>query len=80
MCRRCSECVGMTHHWIEGDDFTGDNETGGPEYVCKHCECPGRECDHCGGDGCLDVEDDDLCPLCSGEGVVEVRGELLSPD
>jgi hypothetical protein len=26
-CRRCSECSGQEHHWIE---YVG--------YVCKHCE------------------------------------------
>ena len=34
-CRRCSECVGHEHHWIENDRFC---EPGDPEFACKHCD------------------------------------------
>ncbi len=50
-CRRCSECVGQEHHFLEhaaepeGDDdsmwFAG--------YVCKHCEAKADICDGCDG-------------------------------
>lgn len=70
-CRRCSDCQGMTHHWIEGDDFSGDGEAGGSEFVCKHCEQPGRECDQCEGLGCFEeVDCYAVCAHCDGEGVV----------
>ena len=44
-CRRCSECVGCEHHWIE--DPTPEHD-----YVCKHCEAKGDMCLECSGDGC----------------------------
>jgi hypothetical protein len=34
-CRRCSECEGMPHHWLENTAF---EEAGDPEFECKHCE------------------------------------------
>lgn len=69
-CRRCSECEGASHHWMEADVY----DEGDPEYECKHCDTIGRECDGCCGDGI--VEDDGSgagecpCPMCQGEGVV----------
>lgn len=33
-CRRCSECQGCEHHWLENGEF---EEAGDPEYECKHC-------------------------------------------
>ena len=33
-CRRCSECIGEDHHWLEGE-YT---DTGAHGYECKHCE------------------------------------------
>lgn len=33
-CRRCSECEGEDHHWIENTDFSDE---GDPEFQCKHC-------------------------------------------
>lgn len=35
VCRRCSECIGQEHHWIEGTDLEGVRD---PEFACKHCE------------------------------------------
>ena len=49
-CRRCSECQGENHHWIEhceepeaseGDGFVG--------YICKHCPARAEMCEHCDG-------------------------------
>ena len=34
-CRRCSECVGQEHHWMENDDFEDESD---PEFACKHCD------------------------------------------
>lgn len=34
-CRRCSDCVGQDHHWIDNGYFF---EGGDPEYQCKHCD------------------------------------------
>jgi hypothetical protein len=51
-CRRCSECVGQEHHWIENDRFC---DPGDPEYVCKHCES-----------ACVAVDDADGLPIPSG--------------
>lgn len=31
-CRRCSECEGQEHHWL--DDVTDDEK---PVLACKHC-------------------------------------------
>lgn len=39
-CRRCSECIGQDHHWIEGGslpDECPDCITAASDYVCKHC-------------------------------------------
>jgi hypothetical protein len=65
-CRRCSECVGADHHWL--DDF----EVEGIDYACKHCPAVGIACLVCDGSG-LDPEDETdctLCEACDGEGVV----------
>ena len=45
-CRRCSECADSSHHWI--DTWTD----AGNDYACKHCPAEGRMCDRCLGDGC----------------------------
>lgn len=68
-CKRCSECEGEKHHWM--DDC---NDEGDPVWACKHCdvEIPmddettfietsqGRHtfyfvCEGCGENGMLDV-------------------------
>lgn len=43
-CRRCHECRGEAHHWIENDAFVDERY---PEFVCKHCPmtCYGIERD-----------------------------------
>lgn len=33
-CRRCSECEGQDHHWMEACD----DDSGEPIWVCKHCD------------------------------------------
>lgn len=62
-CRRCSECVGSEHHWM---DLFDERKAPGATHGCKHCPAAGRECDLCGGEG-GDGED---CPQCRGHGVV----------
>ena len=56
-CRRCTECIGASHHWIADPQADPDL----PEYGCKHCSQRGCECSACGGAG---------RPLCNGEGVI----------
>ena len=68
VCRWCSVCEGMAHHWMEEPTLTKD-------YVCKHCPAIGRVCDACeGGD-----EADQDCPICQGDGVIRC-GALLFCD
>lgn len=68
-CRRCSECEGHEHHWI---DDCGDDDDLIYEYACKHCGALGVECISCCGEGVLDDEDEKECDRCWGEGVVEM--------
>lgn len=75
-CRRCTECVDMTHHWLPNPAFGDDGrENNQAEYVCKHCPQLGDECCECYGDGRI-VEFDDIdgwfCVECGGEGVVAI--------
>lgn len=56
-CRKCSVCIGASHHWVA--DPQEDPEL--PEYGCKHCEARGRECTECYGEGCT---------ACNHEGVI----------
>lgn len=40
-CRRCHDCAGVSHHWMEGFDEDEDGELVDPEdprWICKHCE------------------------------------------
>jgi hypothetical protein len=47
-CPRCSDCVGMTHHWIPN---ASEARPGG-WYDCRHCGTKGQECAVCSGEGC----------------------------
>jgi hypothetical protein len=72
-CRRCSECDGATHHWIDNDEAYGEED---PSHACKHCDATGDECETCGGDGeriSPDGHNLGLCLACDGYGVVECR-------
>lgn len=44
-CRRCSDCEGENHHWIE----EADEKTGWCGYLCKHCPARAEMCDDCDG-------------------------------
>ncbi len=64
-CRRCSECEGSDHHWLQSFPF----------YDCKHCEAKGLECPACSGTGeggDCDVGATPLCQTCGGSGVIPV--------
>ena len=40
-CRRCSECVGQSHHWLEElreDEYGEVVEPEEPVWACRHCE------------------------------------------
>lgn len=63
-CRRCSECTGFLHHWIDG---------GGRDKVCKHCEVEGDECTDCTSG----VWPSKGCTLCLGAGVVPIAYPAL---
>jgi hypothetical protein len=76
-CRRCSECVGMLHHWIENPDF-GNSEDEAEyrtdvEFLCKHCDAMGMECAACEGTGDDDwfMDDDDIDDLDHSDGLDE---------
>ncbi len=63
-CRRCSECEGENHHWIEHcDDPAEVGENAFVGYVCKHCDARVEMCDSCDGPdepghSCLDELED----------------------
>lgn len=41
VCRRCHDCIGLSHHWMEGFDEDEDGEMVNPDdprWQCKHCE------------------------------------------
>ncbi len=47
-CRRCSECLGEEHHFL--DSCTNDDGNPvEPHFVCKHCEEKAGYCDERGG-------------------------------
>ena len=70
-CRRCSECAGQLHHWLDNDECYGPRDA---THACKHCDALGDECETCGGEGGRTREDGEslgLCPHCKGYGVIE---------
>lgn len=87
MCRRCDDCVDMSHHWVENTAFGDDEErieNNSTTHLCKHCDAMGNECDECGGcggDGEVDADGEwntFPCAECGGEGVVLVAGGKAS--
>lgn len=75
-CRRCSDCRGAEHHWIDNSECYGPED---PSHECKHCDAFGNECEACAGEGgeVVDIGEREnggvaLCPPCKGYGVVEV--------
>lgn len=86
MCRRCSDCQNMSHHWMWNSAYTGEIDAA--EFCCKHCNALGDTCAECHGDGCAPSygEEDppklhpeygmgpSPCPECDGEGVILCAG------
>ena len=80
-CRRCSECKGDVHHWLESVYGDEPIDEFSPSHICKHCDAVGDQCETCEGDGDVPVIglDDDggfvdreaRCPSCKGYSVVE---------
>ena len=62
-CRRCVECLGEPHHWIEAsaEALARDELT---FYECKHCDATTGACADC-----LEAvpPGDDLCDECAEE-------------
>jgi hypothetical protein len=48
-CRRCSECRGENHHWLEASYLPPPQGDGFNGYECKHCDARTEMCDGCGG-------------------------------
>lgn len=70
-CRRCTECEGREHHWIDNPDFGNENRPIEQQHshICKHCEAFGDECVTCYGEGEEPGLEDEPCGACDGEGV-----------
>ncbi len=69
-CRRCSDCRGAEHHWMDNYDARDEPD---PQFACKHCPTVGDECAICGGEGGRTSDDGyplALCPQCNGHGVI----------
>jgi hypothetical protein len=64
-CRRCSDCEGHTHHWLEDLMAEDDPEFQPGDYGCKHCPQRGDECGTCGGEGCIDCDFEGVIPVSS---------------
>jgi hypothetical protein len=64
-CPRCSDCIGMTHHWLPNA-----SEAFPAWYDCKHCDQKGYDCT-CDGAGCDECNNEGVrpahflfCPAC----------------
>ena len=64
-CRRCSDCKGSDHHWLDNMDFEDADDA---EYVCKHCPAIGTDCQFC-EEGL--THDGKLCGVCKGDGILQ---------
>jgi hypothetical protein len=81
-CRRCSECEGRLHHWIEDPLDPADEDFEPGDYCCKHCEVRGEECPNCvDGIALCDCEfasqvcECPQCEWCKGEAVVPMSDQ-----
>lgn len=70
-CRRCDECRGMSHHWMPDPHPVSYDDERVWDYVCKHCDVVGEECEACWGDGCEE---------CGHEGVVPIGRRDVEED
>jgi len=71
-CRRCSGCVGMSHHWMADPLSLDDPEWMPGDYACKHCEQRGEGCEDCAGDGYQMGDESQPCKTCGEEGVIPI--------
>jgi DnaJ-class molecular chaperone len=72
-CRRCAECKDSPHHWMHNPDFGNDEpeaENPDADFICKHCEALGDECESCNGLG-ENFTATGPCETCDGDGVIE---------
>jgi hypothetical protein len=60
-CRRCSECVGQEHHWIDASDVEGPDD---PDLDCKHCDAKAFTCEEC--DEEIAIAPNRRCRNCGG--------------
>lgn len=69
-CRRCADCRGRRHHWVE---HCVDGES---DFTCKHCDATAELCMDCMGDGeYVGVNQvSRTCRACNGEGVITSKG------
>ena len=73
-CRRCSECRGENHHWLEACNPPAPDGDGFVGYECKHCDARAEMCDACdlaveAGHVCDFGEDGPyVCPGCHAVG------------
>ena len=65
-CRRCGECIGMSHHWMPDPMNPDDDEWRPGDYACKHCDQRGNCCPDC---------DEEGCKRCDGEGVIPLTDQ-----
>lgn len=79
-CRRCSECDGMSHHWIPDPMDPSDPDYLPGDYACKHCEQRGDCCDECSEEGCESCNHEGVIPLTPAEhlaGLILARWERM---
>ena len=57
-CRRCSECIGQAHHWLED----------GYGVACKHCDAIAELCL-----SCTVGDNDPDCSECQGQPIFGAR-------
>lgn len=67
-CRRCSECRGQKHHWLQPEH---DPNTDRVFFPCKHCDAEAECCVRCEERGELelvpaehDYHGEPICPGC----------------
>lgn len=49
-CRRCSECIGQEHHFLEHCEHPSNGDAAEfYGFICKHCEVKADICDECEG-------------------------------
>lgn len=90
MCRRCTECEGMLHHWDENEHCGNDLKEiiiaedcshdramllAQADLACKHCDALANRCSSCDGNGVDD--DEEPCMWCEGNEIHMVCEESV---